>query len=182
MKLIKKQILFGSRQPSFSDLINLLRLDHQLDSRSCPSSLGGDVCYLDSFVQLRSLIIGEDLTLLKIEHTVTIDAQKTFHSRSLTFSNPYSTSSLETIFFQLPEQVTTANFIVNNKEQTVNTDGSFTILIPAHQTITAVLDYTIPRSIFKQFVYSFAEQNKVVPIIKKPLKAAMCTPKSALSS
>ncbi len=157
----QEEILFGSRQPSFSDLINLLRLDHQLDSRSCPSSLGGDVCYLDSFVQLRSLIIGEDLTLLKIEHTVTIDAQKTFHSRSLTFSNPYSTSSLETIFFQLPEQVTTANFIVNNKEQTVNTDGSFTILIPAHQTITAVLDYTIPRSISQNnFVYSFAEQKQ----------------------
>lgn len=158
----QQEILFSSNQPAFIELIDTLNLDHQLNSRSCPSSLGGDTCYLDSFVQSRSLVSGASLPALHIEHTVTLKNQETVHTRVLNYINNSDTDVVETLAFQLPETTISTAFSFANQEDFVsNADGSFALLLPAHQTVTATLTYIIPRALEQNnFVYSFAEQKQ----------------------
>lgn len=157
----QQEMLFASHQPALKDLIESANLNHQLNTRSCPSSLGGNVCYIDSFVQLRSLLSGENLIPLQIDHVVVLNPQETVHARTLTYQNQNKIDSRETINFLLPEQTIDVNFSLNGKDQLPNTDGSYSILVPAGQQLSAVLTYVVPRSLEQNnFVYSFAEQKQ----------------------
>ncbi len=160
-QLNQQEMLFASRQPAIKDLIESANLNHQLNSRSCPSALGGSTCYIDSFVQLRSFLSGESLVPLQINHLVALNPQETVHARTLTYQNASSTSSSETITFILPEQTIDVNFSINGEIQLPNLDGSYSVAIPSQERLTAVLTYVIPRSLEQNnFVYSFAEQKQ----------------------
>lgn len=157
----QQEMLFASHQPALKDLIESANLNHQLNTRACPSSLGGDVCYIDSFVQFRSLLSGESLIPLQINHVVALNPQETVHARTLTYQNLNQTNSLETINFLLPEQTIDVSFSLNGKVQLPNVDGSYLVSIPAGQQVSAVLTYVVPRSLEQNnFVYSFAEQKQ----------------------
>ena len=99
---------------------------------------------------------------LHIEHTVTLKNQETVHTRVLNYINNSDTDVVETLAFQLPETTISTAFSFANQEDFVsNADGSFALLLPAHQTVTATLTYIIPRALEQNnFVYSFAEQKQ----------------------
>lgn len=157
----QQEMLFASRQPALKDLIESTNLNHQLNTRACPSALGGNVCYIDSFVQLRSLLSSSELIPLQINHIVALNPQETVHARTLTYQNLSPFDSMETITFLLPEQTIDLNFSINGKELLSNQDGSYLLTIPAGEKLTAVLTYVIPRSLDQNnFVYSFAEQKQ----------------------
>lgn len=157
----EQEILFSSDQPSLNEMIQTLVLNGELGSHVCPTSLGGDVCFIDHFLQRTSLVSGDRLAEQTVAHFVELKTTQTLHTRTFSFVNHSDQTVTESLQFAFPENAKNINFTLSGKKQKVSVSQGFLVTIPAQQTVTASLEFSIARTINdKNFVYSFSEQKQ----------------------